>query len=198
MPAENQNQESSPAPASDPPLPQDRLNPAKQQDELADETDLWQGGFSGKAMFGSWVGAGTITLIVLAALLSFEVLRSNSIAWIVAFSIVGLLWLYLFGILLNRKLGMHYQLTTQRLKHREGILFRKLDRIELIDIDDVVYRQGPIQALLGVGNITINSSDASHPVLVLYGIANIREIADLIDDARRQERRKRGLHIEAI
>ena len=97
-----------------------------------------------------------------------------------------------------RKLGMHYEVSSQRLKHREGILFRKLDRIELIDIDDVVYRQGPIQAIMGVGNITIKSSDSSHPVLDMYGIANIREIADLIDDARRTERRKRGLHIESI
>ena len=93
---------------------------------------------------------------------------------------------------------MHYELTSQRLKHREGILVRSMDRIELIDVDDVMYKQGPIQAMLGVGNITVKSSDSSHPELVLYGIENIREVADRIDDARRDERRKRGLHIEAI
>ena len=84
------------------------------------------------------------------------------------------------------------------MKHREGILFRKIDRIELIDIDDVNYRQGPIQAILGVGNITIKSSDSSHPELIMYGIADIANVSDMINNARRQERRKRGLHIEAI
>ena len=82
--------------------------------------------------------------------------------------------------------------------HRDGILVRQMDRIEMIDIDDVSYRQGPIQILLNVGSIRIVSSDTSHPQLDMPGIADVRMVADLIDDARRNERRNRGLHIESI
>ena len=79
-----------------------------------------------------------------------------------------------------------------------GILSRRTDRIELIDIDDVSYVQGIIQRVLGVGSIKISSSDRSHPELTMIGIDQVEKIADMIDDARRLERRRRGLHIEAI
>lgn len=180
------------------PPPADRLQNRKDVDDVADAQELWEGGFSGKSMFGSWVAAAVVTILIIVVLNMIEPLRSNSNVWYAAIGIILLIWLWLIGAMLFRKWGMHYQLTTQQLKHRQGILFRKMDRIELIDIDDVNYRQGPIQSLLGVGNINIKSSDTSHPELVMYGIANIKEIADMIDNARRNERRKRGLHIEAI
>ncbi len=158
---------------------------------------LWQGSFSPKSMCGAWILAALISLIALIVLLATP-LRNWSAAWWIVPILLAVYWLYLLGLLAYRKLGMYYEVTTQRLKHREGILVRSLDRIELIDIDDVMYKQGPIQALLGVGNITVKSSDTSHPELIMYGIADIRRVADLIDDARRAERRKRGLHIEAV
>lgn len=107
-------------------------------------------------------------------------------------------WIWAAGIAVIRMLSDHYELTSQRLKHRTGILFRKIHRIELIDIDDVMFEQGPIQAMLGLGAINLQSSDSSHPELCLQGIEDVRRVADLIDDARREERRKRGLHIEAV
>lgn len=162
------------------------------------ERELWRGGFSGMSMIGSWIAAAIITVAVIAALLKVPVIGSNDFAWYAGIGMAILVWIYLIGLMLYRKLGMHYTVTNQRLRHREGILMRKLDRLELIDIDDVSYRQGPIQAILGVGNITVNSSDSSHPELVMYGIANVRRVADIIDDARRDERSKRGLYVEAI
>ncbi|MEZ6107796.1 MAG: hypothetical protein R3B96_17190 [Pirellulaceae bacterium] len=36
-----------------------------------------------------------------------------------------------------------------------SILTLTNDRIELIDVDDVLYKQGLVQAMLGVGSITI-------------------------------------------
>jgi uncharacterized membrane protein YdbT with pleckstrin-like domain len=93
---------------------------------------------------------------------------------------------------------MHYELTTQRFVHQAGVLIRQTDRIEVIDIDDVSYTQGVIQRMLGVGTIRITGSDRTHPELVLRGIDKVPEIASLIDDVRREERRRRSLHIESI
>ena len=162
------------------------------------EHELWAGGFSGKSMFGSWF-AGVVTTAALILLISLVPdLRGNNFVWVGGAGAIVLIWGYLLGILVYRKLGMYYVVTSQRLKHREGFLFRKLDRIELLDIDDVTYRQGPVQAVLKVGDISIRSSDSSHPELTMYGIADVAQVADMIDNARREERRKRGLHIEAI
>ena len=123
---------------------------------------------------------------------------NNQTVWLVL--TIGLLslWIWLLGTALYRKFSDQYWLTTQRLKHRNGILFRQANRLELIDIDDVSYRQGPVQAMLGLGTIQIKSSDSSHPELDMVGIANVQQVADMIDDARREERRKRGLHIESV
>jgi len=108
------------------------------------------------------------------------------------------LWLIVGTVYAYRRLGVSYELTTQRFIHQTGILSRRTDRIEVIDIDDVTSSQGPIERIFGVGGIMLESSDRSHPTLNLRGIANVKEISGLIDDVRRQERRRRSLHIEAI
>jgi membrane protein YdbS with pleckstrin-like domain len=102
------------------------------------------------------------------------------------------------SIFLYRRLSIQYQVTTQRLIHQRGILVRVTDRIELIDVDDISFSQGLVQRMLGVGNITISGSDKTDPVLVMLGIDQVAKVAGLIDDARRSERRKHSLHIEAV
>ncbi len=170
----------------------------KKESETVDEPEqtLWSGNYSSKAMFGAWVMAAVVSVFVPVALMMVATGDQN--VWLVAIVVIVGLWVWLTGLALYRKFSYQYWVTTQRLKHRSGILFRESNRLEMIDIDDVSYIQGPIQAMLGVGDIRIRSSDSSHPELDLLGIANVQQVADLIDDARRQERRKRGLHIEAI
>ena len=82
--------------------------------------------------------------------------------------------------------------------HKRGILRRVTDRIELIDIDDVTFAQGIVERMLGVGTITVTSSDRTHPKFDMPGIDSVNKIAGEIDDLRRDERRRRGLHIESI
>ena len=96
------------------------------------------------------------------------------------------------------RLSVEYTLTTQRLIHKHGLLHRVTNRVEVIDIDDVSYSQGPIERLLGVGTIKLLSSDVSDPQLVLRGIDNVQKVATLIDNARREERRRRGLYLESV
>ncbi|MGI9515702.1 MAG: PH domain-containing protein [Pirellulaceae bacterium] len=159
------------------------------------ERQLWAGNYSVKAMFGWYILAGLISLLLLfGAVIS----GASETGWLVVLILILMMWAGSVGTAYYRKFSDQYVLTTQRLKHRRGIFFRKNNRIELIDIDDVMFEQGPIQVALEVGDIRVTSSDASHPELNLVGMADVRNVADLIDDARRAERRKRGLHIEAI
>ena len=171
---------------------------ASENDNGETESELWAGGYSGKAMFGTWVALALITIAGIVLVSMIAALRGNKIVWIVLLVALGVIWIGSLLVLAYRKLSVWYVLTTQRFKHRAGLLVRTSDRIELIDVDDVTYRQGPIQAMLNVGTITIRSSDTSHPQLVLVGIQDVRAVSDRIDDARRKERHKRGLHIESI
>jgi hypothetical protein len=52
--------------------------------------------------------------------------------------------------------------------------------------------------MMGVGDITILSSDQSHPKLVMRGIDNVVEVAAKLDAARRKERVRRGVHVEQV
>ncbi|MEM8733713.1 MAG: PH domain-containing protein [Planctomycetota bacterium] len=166
------------------------------------ERSLWKGGYSPKAMYGSWVisALATIGLIVAGVFFATEESAGDNAGtvWMVIGTIIVVWWIVVIGTYLYRRVGMHYELTTQRFIHQAGILMRTTDRIEVIDIDDVSYTQGIIQRMLGVGKIRITGSDRTHPELVLYGIDKVPEIASLIDDVRREERRRRSLHIESI
>ena len=160
------------------------------------EEELWNGGYSAKAMVGTWillgiVSVGTLILPFFLAFLAFLTVPI-SLGLIVVIWLVGAV---VYGV---RRFGVHYELTSQRFIHQTGILTRNTDRIEVIDIDDVSFTQGPIQRMLGVGRITITSSDRSHPLLHMIGIADVKNVAGVSDDVRRKERRRRSLHIEAI
>ncbi len=160
------------------------------------ERSLWKGGYSPKAMCGTWVIAIVVTIIALVLVLRYASEQKN--VWLIAGSAILIGWCFVIGLYIYRRLGMHYELTTQRFLHQNGILVRRTDRIEVIDIDDVSYTQGIVQRILGVGKITITGSDRSHPQLVIHGIDRVPEFASLLDDVRREERRRRSLHIESI
>jgi len=159
------------------------------------EEELWQGGYCGKAMMGSWALGVllTIGLLVLAA-----VVGGGAVLWWIVLGAVVVLWAYLVVVYARRRLGVHYRLTSQRFFHEKGILVHRTDLIEVIDMDDIAYSQTIVDRLLGVGTIRIASSDRSHPDLVIPGIANVRDVAAKLHEARHAERIRRGLHIEAI
>ncbi|MEC8557692.1 MAG: PH domain-containing protein, partial [Planctomycetota bacterium] len=162
------------------------------------ERSQWKGGYSPKAMYGSWIITAVISVALLIVGFLFVSGDQAGMIWSILGAVIVALWVFVIGLYLYRRIGMSYELTTQRFIHQEGILKRTTDRIEVIDIDDVSFSQGIIQSMLGVGQIRITGSDRTHPELVLQGIDKVNEIATLIDDVRREERRRRSLHIEAI
>ncbi len=166
---------------------------SKQGDDTHEENDVWSGSYSPKAMIGWWVGAGVATFVLL--IVGIVYLRGH-FGWLFLTILLG--WAILAGRYAYRRYGVHYYLTTQRFIHETGILWRRTDRIELIDIDDVTFHQGPVQRMFNVGTIHLSSSDRTDPEMDLPGIDDVRGVADQIDDLRRKERRRRGLHIEAV
>jgi len=156
------------------------------------ETDLWDGSYSPKAMIGTWIacGVGCLVLIVAAAMVD----RRD--VWIAAVCAIVALNLYLALLLAYRRFNVHYHLTSQRFVHQSGIIRRVTDRVEVIDFDDITFVQGIVDRMVNVGTISIVSGDPTDPRLVLQGIENVAHVAHLMDDARRAERRRRGLHID--
>jgi membrane protein YdbS with pleckstrin-like domain len=156
---------------------------------------LWEGRFSKLAMIGSWISAGAVTIALLIAAWIFNF---DGIWWTVTLSVIAVMWVFLGLKLLYLQLSIKYSLTNQRFVHERGLLWRQTDRIETIDIDDVSVQQGPVERMLGIGTVRVVSSDQSTPQFSVVGIEDVKKVATMIDDARRQERRKRGLHIETV
>lgn len=163
------------------------------------EESLWSGGYSPKAMIGSWLFCLVASVALIVGMIMLPgILGENfdkRIVWSVGAGLLIAGWGIAAATYAYRRLGVHYELTTQRFIHKHGILVRTTDRIELIEIEDVAFTQGLVQRMLNVGAIKLTSSDRSHPLLNLLGIDDVGRISGLIDDARRKERRRRALHI---
>ncbi len=156
------------------------------------EHEIWQGTYSSKAMIGGWIGC------ILATIVGIVVGGMFPPAWLGVAIVVPLLWIAQGLLLMYRRLSVRYRLTTFRFFHERGFLYRLIDRVEVIDMDDIAVAQGPIERIMGVGTLKITSSDRTSPELTVPGIADVRDVAAQIDQLRRAERLRRGLSIESI
>jgi uncharacterized membrane protein YdbT with pleckstrin-like domain len=95
---------------------------------------------------------------------------------------------------------VHYELTTERLRMRQGVLNKELDDVELYRVRDYRLEQPLMLRLFSLSNITLRTTDESHPVLVLRGIRNgewVREQIRIQVEACRVKKRVRAIDIEA-
>lgn len=157
------------------------------------ENEIWEGGYSFKAMMPAIIGLTALGLLatIATAVLALPFFWIPIAAYMVALGGLALHYFYM-------RLKLKYRLTSQRFEHEVGVLRRVTDRIEVIDVDDVTVEQGLIDRFFGTGKIRVTSSDRTHPEIVLVGIDDVRRVAEQIDKARRKERVRRGLHIEAV
>ena len=85
-----------------------------------------------------------------------------------------------------------YELTTQRLKIASGIMNRKLDELELFRVKDYAMDQPLALRMVGLGNLTLITSDATSPTVAIRAIANVEEVREKLRTAVQSERdRKR-------
>lgn len=154
----------------------------------AQEKDVWQGRPAWQAYYGTWLLWAVVVVIVLV--LTYRWTTSvDKTARMVMWAIVGggavALWVRQALIIY----GLHFQLSTQRLVIRRGILSRTTDQIELVRVDDVRFRQGLIDRIVKTGDVEVISSDATDAKLVLQSILNPDKVAE---DVRRNVRGARG------
>jgi uncharacterized membrane protein YdbT with pleckstrin-like domain len=94
-----------------------------------------------------------------------------------------------------------YELTTQRLRVRRGILNRRLDELELYRVKDYVMEQPFFLRIMGLGHLTLVTSDASTRTLVLRAISHVENVREQLRAAVQSERdrkRVRELDVDDI
>ena len=103
-----------------------------------------------------------LTFVVVAVLLAGEVLiPANKLAGVerlalAAVAVVLLMWWLMIPILVWRTTV--YELTTRRMRLRDGILTRNGRDIPLSRITDVSFRKGVLDRILGSGTLVVESA----------------------------------------
>ena len=92
-----------------------------------------------------------------------------------------------------RTAATRYRLTTQRLFVQTGLVAKRLEEVELFRVKDVTLEQGFFDRLLGVGQVTVLSTDDSAPRVTLAGIPEPEPVKEQIRTAFRAARRREGL-----
>ncbi len=91
-------------------------------------------------------------------------------------------------------IGVRYELTNQRVRLIRGLLGRSYHEIELVRVRDTSVTQHLGERALNVGDITITSSDPSHPEFTLHNVKDPMEVREMIRKATMQEKQRQGLH----
>lgn len=73
-----------------------------------------------------------------------------------------------------------YVITNQRVMIEEGIFTKTVNEIDLRYVDDSQFFQGLTQRILGIGNVTLHSSDATTPTYMLRSVRDPRAVRELI------------------
>lgn len=113
---------------------------------MSEETTVWRGTPSQVVNLGSFILLGLFFWLVIPLFI--------------------MLWKWLE--VKNTK----YELTTERLRTRYGILNKQTDEIELYRVRDYRYEEPFFLRIFSLGNIILTTSDKSHPEMTLQAIAN--------------------------
>jgi len=133
----------------------------------------------------------TLTFLVVAVLLIAEVLIPAGKAAgvgrlaVAAVAIVLLMWWLTYPLLRWRTTV--YELTTRRLRLRDGIVARNGRDIPLSRITDISFRKGPLDRLLGSGTLVVESA-GEHGQLRLTEIPHVERVQALLFQLVEDER----------
>ncbi len=132
-----------------------------------------------------------LAFVVVAALLVVEVIIPAGTAAgmerlvLAAVALVLLMWWLIHPLLVWRT--TMYELTTRRMRLRDGIIARNGRDIPLSRITDVSFRRGPLDRLLGCGTLIVESA-GEHGELILTAIPHVEKVQStlfqLVEDER--------------
>jgi len=132
-----------------------------------------------------------LAFVVVAAVLVGEVLiPENKSVWIerlmlAVVAIMALMWWLMLPILAWRTTV--YELTTRRLRLRDGILTRNGRDIPLSRITDVSFHKGVLDRILGCGTLVVESA-GEHGQLRLTEIPKVERVSILLSQLMEEER----------
>ena len=143
---------------------------------MDDETMIWEGNPSQLLNFGVFLLCGLIA----GALVGVALVFWNKLTPPFPLILAGLALVPIFyglGQWLKTKCE-RYQLTSQRLRLRSGVLSRKTDEVELYRVKDYVLIEPFWLRLFGLGNISLTTTDDANPRVTLNAVPEAGKLRD--------------------
>jgi Bacterial PH domain len=84
----------------------------------------------------------------------------------------------------------YYIVTTERVRVISGLLGREHENIELVRLKDIDWKQGVGERVFGIGDIILNSVDATKPKAVLRNVKHPEEVQEIVRRAMLEARKK--------
>ena len=137
---------------------------------------------------GTLAGWGTVALVPIGILLTAPGEWGRWPLLISALAVLIVLWKWF------ESLAARYDICTDRLIVREGIFIKSLDEVELYRVKDVRLDFSLINQMVGIGTITVNSSDETTrgaPLRLRHverAAARREQLRGLVEAARQKRR----------
>ena len=153
---------------------------------VAQEETLWQGTPSATLLIGHIAGI-VFVLIAIPLLARFfaKTMELDKAEGMIAFGWwCTAILVFVQGIALLvawiRLRSTMYRVTNQRVIVEQGIFSKTVDEIDLRYVDDSNFTQSLADRILGIGNVTLMSTDTSSPRYLLRSIKDPRSVRELI------------------
>lgn len=147
--------------------------------ETDQETDVWYGGYAGRAMLGSFLACLGLTAAALWGLSRYSQLASSQrdALQMAVTALLGATWLFQTFRWGYRKLATSARLTTRRFFYDRGFLYRDCQVVDLTRLGRVEVRRNLWERCLGLGRLHVFGEGNSQP-LIFNGISQPTKIAD--------------------
>ncbi len=138
-----------------------------------EEKTIWKGTSSPVINFGLY----GLCAFIAAAVVSGGIFASS---WVFGLLIIVPVTLALWKSVENR--CRLYEVTTERIRISTGVLTRRTEELELYRVKDTALVEPLLYRLFGTGNVVLNSTDNSTPVVTLEAV---RQAAALREELRK-------------
>lgn len=147
------------------------------------EQRIWKG--SPSQLLNWWVFAsnGVLSLIILTTTIYSE---NTNFAWLCLTPLIKAVWKYF-----DLKCRI-YEITTERIIVKSGILSRKTDEMELYRVRDYRLSEPFYMRIFGLSTIELVTDDRTDPILLILAVKNgstlLRKIRERVEYLRRNTR----------
>ncbi|QDU71644.1 PH domain-containing protein [Mucisphaera calidilacus] len=154
----------------------------------APESKLWRGGPSQILNFWVYVGNALLGLLMIVAGVGLNVLMPDSL-WGYYLMPLALLPMVHAGWSWLVLSAQTYELSSQRIRFKSGVLARRTDDLELYRVRDLTIEQPLVYRMLGLGNLVMETSDRSHPRMVIPAVPEPQALLDMVRENVEERRR---------